>query len=217
MKTKVAALVVLAVILFLQSCIPSLYPIYTADKLVMLDQLPGRWVNSSGDEKMKISLNGGESGQQETWDFRQGENKNYLLIHTDEKGVSAAFDVHIIQLGQHYFMDFFPADLPCDDADHATGKHGLLEEENSFLAYHLLPVHTFAKLELQAEQLKISMFDPDFLKKILEDGEYQIKHEKVDESYVLTASPEELQKFAEKYANEKAAFLDGPIELKIKL
>lgn len=216
MKSKMITLAVLIVIFFLQSCIPSLHPIYTADKLVMLDQLPGKWVNDADDDELKISVSGGISGQPETWDFRQGENNNYLLIHSDEKGASAAFDVHIIKLGKHYFMDFFPEDLPCDEVDHGTGKHGLLEKENSFLAYHLLPVHTFAKIELQPGHLKISMFDPDFLKKILESGQYHIKHEKVDASYVLTASPEELQKFAEKYADEKAAFLDGPIELKIK-
>jgi hypothetical protein len=213
-----AMLAVLTVIFIVQSCIPSLHPIYTADKLVVLDQIPGKWVNSpNSDQKFQITTDEGALGQPETWDFRKGEGKSYLLVHTDTDGRTAAFDVHIIKLGNHYFMDFYPTGLPEEDKSSVSKYFDASANENSFMAIHLLPVHTFAKLEVKPETLKISMFDPDFLKNLLENRQIRIKHEKVDNGYVLTASPEELQKFAEKYADEKAAFLDDPIELKIKL
>ena len=214
-------LVVLTAIFIVQSCIPSLHPIYTEDKLVVLDQIPGEWVKqpegSDGGQKFKITTNNGESGQPETWDFRKSDGKSYLLVHTDDAGRPAAFDVHIIKLGSHYFMDFYPAGLPKEDKPSVATHFDGSVNENLFMAIHLLPVHTFAKLELKPGLLKISMFDPDFLKDLLENRQIRIKHEKTEDGYVLTASPEELQKFAEKYADEKAAYLDEPIELKIKL
>jgi hypothetical protein len=173
----------------------------------MLSGLPGEWqqdLKASRDEKKK---------KPENWTFRQGEGKSYLLIHEDEDGYFAAFDVHVVKLGSHYFMDFYPGSMP----DEKSG--GVLdnpEKLNSFMKLHLLAVHTFAKVEMTGNVLKISMFDPDFLKHLIEGQQIRIKHEKTEGGYVLTASSEDLQKFAEKYATQKEAFLDDPVVLNLK-
>ena len=194
-------------VVLLNGCIPSIYPLYTADKLVMLTGLPGEWqqdLEASREEKKK---------KPEQWTFRQGEGKSYLLIHEDEDGYVAAFDVHVVKLGSYYFMDFYPGNMP----DEKNG--GVLdnpEKLNSFMKLHLLAVHTFAKVEMTGNVLKISMFDPDFLKHLIEGQQIRIKHEKTENGYVLTASSEDLQKFVEKYATVKDAFLDDPVVLNLK-
>lgn len=199
----------------LGGCIPSLHPIYTADKLVEIKSLPGIWKkaeDSGNDGNYKVSFKNTD-GQPETWDFRHKEGKSYRLVHEDSDGLKAAFEVHIIRLGAYYFMDFYPTELDKEsDPDVA-----MVYKMNSMEANHLLPVHTFAKLEVSATELRISMFDPDFLKNLLERQQIRIKHEKTDSGYVLTASPEDLQKFALKYANNKEAFLDEPVVLQNKL
>ncbi|MBK9017790.1 MAG: hypothetical protein IPM82_29165 [Saprospiraceae bacterium] len=106
LKFATIALAGLLVIL-LNGCIPSIYPLYTADKLVMLSGLPGKWQQDKG----QVPQNG-DTKKPETWTFRQGDDKNYLLVHEDEDGYVAAFDVHVVKLGSHYFMDFYPGDMP---------------------------------------------------------------------------------------------------------
>jgi len=224
MKLKIIALALLCSIFIVQSCIPSIHPIYTEDKLVDIKEIPGVWVKheddggqqpiTSDEEKTQLSFKS-DSGQPETWTFRKNGDKSYFLI-VDEEGDPAAFDVHIIKLNENFFMDFFPADMPSEDAKRFAGGQQQ-EHINTFHSIHLFPVHTFAKMEIKGDMLTISMFDPDFLQKLLERRQIRIKHEETENGYILTASPEELQKFASKYAHVKEAFLDEPIVLKNKL
>ena len=196
--------------ILINGCIPSLQPLYTPDKLVVLNGLVGAWQEDIGQQQGNPT----NKKKPENWTFRQGEDKKYLLIHQDQYGLSAAFDVHVVKLGSHFFMDFFPGSLP---DDFKNGKVGDPEVMNNFLKSHLLAVHTFAKVELSGKTLKINMFDPDFLKTLLENQQIRIKHEKTEAGYLLTASSADLQKFVEKYAEEKSAFLDEPVELNLKL
>ncbi|MFQ5445617.1 MAG: hypothetical protein ACE5FF_01680 [Saprospiraceae bacterium] len=223
MKLKIIVFALLGVVFFLQSCIPSIHPIYTKDKLVEVKEIPGVWVGTADDdggrtitdedEKMKITVKS-DTGQAETWTFSKRGDKSYLLIHVDEEGRPAAFDVHIIKLDENYFMDFYPTDMP---QGNVFSSNLQLDNLNSFQAIHLIAVHTFAKMELKDGLLTIRMFDPDFLQKLFERKQIRIKHEETEDGYILTASPEELQKFASKYAHVKEAFLEDPIELKNKL
>lgn len=200
------------VVYLLTGCLPSLQPLYTTDKLVLLNGLTGVWQAENGGTDQN-----GTSKKPEVWTFRKEEDKSYLLIHEDEDGFVAALDVHVVKLGSHYFMDFYPGQLPNDETINSVGK--IVQDPlqmNSFLQLHLLAVHTFAKIELSAKKLKINMFDPDFLKNLLEGQQIRIKHEKIDDDYILTASSSDLQKFVEKYAEEEEAFLDDPMVLNLQ-
>jgi len=67
-------------------------------------------------------------------------------------------------------------------------------------------MNTFAKVIIEDDQIGLSMFNGDFLEKLLKQNRIRIKHEKVEDSYVLTASSKELQKFVLKYAEDEDAF-----------
>lgn len=209
MKKKLA-LLALAAFFIIQGCIPSLHPIYTADKLVEVHELSGLWT-AENDGNYEVTYKNTE-GQAEAWQFNYQGDKSYQLVHTDNKGRKAAFEVHVIKLGKYYFMDFYPSDSYEETSPVVADVYKM----NDMQEIHLLPVHTFARMEITPTELKISMFDPDFLKKLLENRQIRIKHEETESGFVLTASPEELQKFAEKYADEKAAFLE-PTVLKNRL
>jgi hypothetical protein len=195
----------------LDGCIPSLQPLYTPETLVLLDGIVGAWQTQVSQPQ------NGQSKKPENWTFFKTDEKKYLLIHQDEDGRAAAFEAHVVKLGKYYFMDFYPGSIPDDLASvrNAPGFHDP-EVMNDFLKLHLLAAHTFAKVELSGKSLKISMFDPEFLKNLLENQQIRIRHEKTEAGYLLTASSADLQKFVEKYAEEKAAFLSDPVELKLK-
>ena len=205
MKKKIAAAAFAAAFFLLGGCIPSLHPLYTKDKLVEVKELSGLWTPEN-QGNFQVSYKS-ESGQPESWKFNYVGDKAYRLIHQDEQGVQAAFDVHVIKLGKNYFIDFYPS----------NSEEGLspvvsdIYKMNSMQQVHLLPVHTFAKLELTSTEMKISMFDPDFVGDLLEHQQIRIKHENTANGFVLTASSEELQKFAEKYADNKEAFLEPTV------
>jgi hypothetical protein len=218
-------------LIFAGSCgIPSIHPIYTKDKLVTVKGLAGVWSDKPGEftfnrkqtidgqeKDAKVTIYKTEGDPSSVWQFREDGDKRYLLIHTDTEGNSAAFKVHVIKLGSHLIMDLFPTGLPDDGKDNGVGR--ILkntERINSLRQAHLYPVHIFAKLEITSNQLQISMFDPEFLENLLKRQQIRIKHEKTEDGYILTASPEELQKFAEKYAHVEEAFLDEPAILSKK-
>lgn len=214
MQSKTIIFGGLVLIMLAQSCIPSLHPLYTKEKIVYLENLEGAWIDAESDKKDQKNEENKTSGgiKPIIWDFRKNEENGYLLIHQDQKGRKAAFDIFVVKLGNEYFMDFYPADFPKGESPYT--ENNIDHRENDLAAYHFLPVHTFAKLIVNGGTVSIKMFDPDFLDNLFKHRQIRIKHEKIDDGgYVLTAQPEELQKFVEKYSNHQEAFIDGETTL----
>ena len=222
MNLKIISITTICLFLLLQGCIPSLHPLYTKDKIVYLELLEGVWADQQEDTELQ-SLTGKEkddvatiknngSALADIWDFRKNDDNGYLLIHQDNKGRKAAFDIYVVKLGDDYFMDFYMRDLPKNEA--GAFSDVLNNNENDLAVYHTILVHTFAKLIVVKDEVKIKMFDPDFLEKLFKQRQIRIKHEQLDDGQiVLTAQPEELQKFVEKYADHNEAYIDDVIVL----
>ena len=187
MKTKKLLFYLLAGLL--GSCVPSLHPLYTDKELVFEAKLLGSW---------------GEDD--EVWEFKKGqEEKSYDLI-TNEEGKKGEFTVYLVKIQESpktdqekqiarqplLFLDLYPKEPPL--------------ETNDFYKFHLLPVHTFIKIEQIEPTLKMRVMNPDKLKEILEDRPDLIKHEILEDRIVLTASTKQLQKFMLKHAEDEGLF-----------
>lgn len=107
---------------------------------------------------------------------RQGRNA-YRLVFTEKDGDTQHFVCHMTNLGGHLFLDIFP-----DQRDKP--------ENGSFV-----PVHWIMRIQKIEPRLKWGLLDLDGLKKILEKNPKALKHEKVDDGILLTASTEELRAF----------------------
>lgn len=81
-------------VVLLNSCVYSLFPIYTDDTLVYFPELIGRW-ELEGDE--------------DYLEFSSPSEKSYRVVITDgiEKYV---YDGHIAEIGDDFFLDLFPYD-----------------------------------------------------------------------------------------------------------
>jgi len=180
---KLTALLVFAVLV--AGCVPSLHPLYTEKDLVFDKALVGTW--SGGDE----------SGDK--WVFKEAADKAYDLTITSD-GEPAEFEAHLVRLGKTTFLDTYPKDL--------EGKI-----KNTYCLFHLLPVHTFWKLETADDVLRIVTLDPDGLKTMIDEKKAKIGNERVDDGVVLTAPTKELQAFLEKHAGDDQIFA-APMELK---
>lgn len=82
--------------------------------------------------------------------------------------------------------------------------------ENAFYVSHLLPTHSFTKMELLKNTLKLCSMSPDSIDSLLKSKPNAVKNEKLESDnggIVLTASTKELQKFMLKYGADKKAEL----------
>ena len=197
MKTR-AFLVTLILIILAVSCIPSLYPLYRNKDLLFDTRLLGLF-NTDGD------LMGGDMDTWEfdsldwrlenksgnDWDkFRSG--KTYKLIALEDEK-RAEFAVHLIKLGKNYYLDFFPV------------KYNI---EHVMLDMQLMPAHIFGKIEFVDNNIVMNWFDGEFLTNLIDSNKVKISHKMLENSILLTANTEELQKFVRKYGDNPRAFLN---------
>ncbi len=169
----------LAIILLLLSfsaCIRSLYPLYTADDLVFSSDLIGTWLDDDNN----------------TWTFTVGDKYQYDLI-VSEEGHPAQFKTHLLELGDHLFLDTFPYEPSVD---------------NDFYKLHLVGAHLFARMEIFTDSCHYTLMDHDWLETILSESIESLAYEMVDDAIILTAKTPELQAFFRKYANDPEAFKD---------
>mgnify|MGYP006270942523 FL=1 len=81
-----------ALVVLLSACVPSLNPLYTDEDLIFNPELLGTW---------------GEPDEKESWTFEQKGEKEYKLTHSDKQG-EATFSVHLLKIGNTTFLDIYP-------------------------------------------------------------------------------------------------------------
>ena len=184
-------IILLIITLFFSGCVVySFYPLYTDKDLFANEILTGKWTDDDGAQ----------------WNFEHAyhgkkvpeniDSTSYVLEIIDKDSLKSEFSVHIIKLGGHYFLDFYLEDF-------------LDSQELDLADFHIIPVHTFAKLTVKNNQLLINWFDQEWLEDLIKENKIRIHREKNDDFILLTAKPGELQKFATKYVNSEEAFTDG--------
>lgn len=190
MKARNFSIIVLITLFFSGCIVYSFYPLYTEKDLFANDLLTGNWIDDENTQ----------------WNFdhafisgktpKEIDSISYVLhlINKDER--ESEFSVHVIKLGGHYFLDFFLEDF-------------LGGQDLNLADFHIIPVHTFAKLTIEENRLQINWFDQDWLADLIEENKIRIHHENNDDLILLTAKPKELQKFVTKYVNSEEAFKDG--------
>ncbi|MCG6189293.1 hypothetical protein [Maribellus maritimus] len=190
MKTR-NLLIVFFIAVFLSSCVVySFYPLYNKEDLFANDILTGKWTDDDGT----------------LWNFEHtylGEkvpenidSTSYTLFLKDKDEKESEFSVHIVKLGGHYFLDFYVEEYFDDD-------------NLNLASFHIIPVHTFAKLTVEENKLIINWFDQNWLEDLIKENKIRIHHENNGDVILLTAKPNELQKFVTKYVNSEEAFEDG--------
>lgn len=186
---KTVAIAILAALVLLAGCVPSIHELYTRKTKTWDPALLGIWQGSEPDE---------------IWTFEEGDDRTYILsiVQKDSGEVRISeFDVTLVNLYGDHYMDWFPA------------ENELPEPVGDVYRFHLLPVHTFVKVHATDPNLTISLMDPDKVEDLLTDNPDLVKHEVRDDRLILTADPEALQSFLR---NPKAAenIWTDPVDLK---
>ena len=183
---KAAMWLLLGFLLLPVGCVPSLHPLYTDQDVIFDQSVLGVWA---------------EDGSKETWALTRGGEKEYRLVHTDEDGKKGEFVAHLLKVEGRMFLDLYPVEpeLP----------------QNDLYRDHLLRVHSFVAVLQTEPAIRISYVEPQWLKKFLDKQPSALRHEKINDEVVITASPKELQKFLLTHLKTEGAFSE-PSELRRK-
>jgi hypothetical protein len=206
MKSKKALWYVLLALAAGCGPIFSLHPLFTEENLTFDERLLGSWVddvNKPG-QSWEFSRLGPVDPNTLEEEFKGVEERLYrLTVQDDEKG-KGIFIACLGKLGDRLFLDILPARFP-------SGQQDLKKAELIYNVFFFLPVHTFAKVEIVNNQLKISLTDDDKFNDLMKAEPNAIKHELFDSRLVLTAPPKDLQAFVTKHANDKRLFADETV------
>ena len=85
-----------------------------------------------------------EEDDDDRWVFRKSGELEYELTITED-GTPGDFEARLLQLGSHRFLDLYPEEPPL---------------ENGFYTFHLLPIHTFYKFQIEGDMVRIVGLDP---------------------------------------------------------
>jgi hypothetical protein len=170
LKMKTKKSIFYCMALLLTGCLPSLHPLYNEKTLIFKEELIGKWMGDDGG----------------LWQFTKAGEKEYELRIRDDQEEIGRFSAHLIELEGMMFLDLYPDSKPLEDMD-------------DFYKIHILPVHTFMKVDRINPNLQLRMVDYEKVENMLENDPNLIKHEIADDRIVLTASTEEIQDFVVKH------------------
>ncbi|HAH51710.1 MAG TPA: hypothetical protein DCL80_10785 [Balneola sp.] len=204
----------LILILFSGCFLQSLHPLITKEKAELIKGLEGRWETEDSrwtffrDSKdiKNVSLSGLNVSGDMKFSFDEGDGlsrdgKGYFVIFEDLNNDipdSVLLEARVGRINNTYYMDITVSDIFRDV---------------NFENFHLFPVHTFSKINIEGDNLNIELFKSDWISDLILENRVRIKHETIGENVLITASTEELNKFVEKYGEDEKAYED-PINLK---
>ena len=164
-----------------------------------LSEISNEFANKMGNALKKIgnAMKGLKTG---AFDFGTSKD-SYLLTWTNGKD-SQTYEAVLTDIGGDLFLDLYAAD-------------GDMAEQN-VVSQVWFPVHTFMKLELEGNELKLVQFDHGKMKKLFESNLVRLRHENVDGSILLTAQTNELRKFIERYSDDETVFEKAEIYTRVQ-
>lgn len=149
----------------------SLHPLVETKDSVQEPALAGTW--ERGEEKGTLTITADDPG--------------YKLEYLDKGGKTSKLRGALIQLGPNRFLDLDP---------HDNALEGVPEPVKA----HLLPAHSFWKVSLSGDTLRLIPINAEWMEKGLKAKRLVIAHEMVDQEVVLRAPTPELRRFLQRYA-----------------
>lgn len=168
----------------------SLHPLYAGEDTVFEPALVGTWATLDGGAVLEI---------------QGSESKPYVLAYF-EHGKSSKLEGHLVRLGESLFLDLY-------QDSRAARQLGAKEA-----VPHLLAVHTFYRLRVEGDVLRLATLNREWLEGEDREGESEddvevevnIALERVEGKSLLTTSPQDLQAFILEQAGEEGVFEDLP-------
>jgi len=200
---RIKKLALYGVVVLLTGCVPviSLHPLFTRETITSEEKLLGTWIEDSNNPQVTWEFARLEASATERLpaELRDQIQKCYRVNITDDKGRKGSFAGCLVKLQDRLFLDILPDKFPSGEQD----PEGMKLVYNAFF---FLRVHTFVRVGLVDDSLRIRLTDDETFKKLIEAEPKAVKHDEIDDHAVLTASTAELQAFVTKYADDERLF-----------
>jgi len=195
MPARATLVVVLA--LLLPGCVRSLHPIYTDKTLTYEPAFLGSWVDREGETRLDIAASSDND--------QPGAIKSFRVTYADKDHETANLLGHLARVG-----DLLVADLTISDENDLP--------KSDFAKSHLFPLHTFWILRRgdDGQTFTVRALDHDWLKKFVDEKPAAVAHYKTSDDIILTAPPEELQKFLLAHAKDEGMLTDAELFRRVK-
>ncbi|WP_295128898.1 hypothetical protein [uncultured Chitinophaga sp.] len=214
---KICLSVIILLACGLSSCLTTMQPLVTQDKVVVDNRVCGDWNTEDGELRITpfmLSETRKSIGDEPV--FSNGkpilDNK---ISPADKKRAEHTFELSFTRNGvKHYMLmqmmkingalygNLVPLFAGEIGKDKVEGGMNIAESE-------YMPGYTIAKIDvLDNGQLSVKFADGDFIKKQLLAGNMKLKyeHDALFGTFVVTASSADLQQFVAKYGNDERLF-----------
>lgn len=214
----------------MSSCVYSLFPIYTKESLVYLDEIEGEWTNKDGIRLLFAPVEANVSITVEPGD------DEYIIEDGDTirdiEKVAAYWQNELQkeidpELSQFVEKGYFFQTIENDDTlklkvkiakigeNHFMDFYPSEEYDEEFMDHNLFPVHTFMKVEVSEQSLILTPFDLNKLVDLFESNKIRLRHEKINGAIMITAQPKEIQKFLTSYSRDLSVFQSPELYTKV--
>ena len=125
--------------------------------------------------------------------------KSYVIKYTKDKTEYAMFG-SMVKLNGQFFINFAPIDINTDKNK---------EQAFEITSADRLATHTIARVQFtNSNTVKLDFIDGGFLYDQVKAGRMKLKNERDDlyDTFLITASTDELQQFIQKYGNDDRFF-----------
>jgi hypothetical protein len=193
MKSVNITALVLVAALFLGGCSPikCLFPLYADSDKLFDGTLIGEW-RTAPDKNQNDE--GPGATENERWIFQKTQDHlsyDCSQVQLGKKGAVWS-TVKLVKLGDALFVDFEPGPA--------------FPEGPQDLSYPRIDAHTIARIWLDKDVVRIRFLDEKWAFKQIHDGKFSLSHVETPTDLVVTATTEELRKFATEHADDKDAF-----------
>jgi hypothetical protein len=193
------------------ACVTTLQPLVTYDKIITDNRIIGKWKNDEQQIDVQLfSKSDFYKRHKDDFEKELGGKERTAKTISDSVLYSKAYNIQYVKNGVQYdllggliringqlFMDFTPINSAPVNND--PSKDISMDPGSS------LNANTIAKVEIvNPNTLKIDFIDGGFIYDQVKAGRLKIKNERDDlyDTFLITASSAELQKFLEKYGKD---------------
>ncbi|MGZ3851463.1 MAG: hypothetical protein ACXVBX_01650 [Flavisolibacter sp.] len=220
---KIFMVLFLAMVTGLFSCINSLNPLVTSSNVESFDAASGLWKDGNGTNvkierfrnssiEREFNMQGGikdKNAKPPSVEETKLENNVYILSYNKNK-IQHYMILSFTRLNGQLFTQLEPLMAREENENMNVAKLKMQKKPAPVNLWDLGKDHTysFAKVEMNNGQLQFIPLDEDYLEGLLDKGAMAIPFEKDDwfGSTLITASPDQLEKFFSKYGSDERVF-----------
>jgi len=195
------------------SCVTSWQPLVTYNTAIPDNRLTGTWKSEGQDYIVERVFDSPAYKKQKnepiTTLLKKGikdsilYSKSYIMRYTKNK-IEYHFFCSMIKINSQVFMNIIVADIT--SVNNGADVSELQLSQNWSDRLH---TYTIARVQFtNTNTIKLDFINGSFLYDQIKDGRMKLKHESDDlyDTFVITASPNELQQFIQKYGNDDRFF-----------